>query len=233
VISRIEAGVEDLRQGQQHTLQVALQIQESVAQGWELTLREFTRRFNGVMKYLEAECPNIFCLMPVSRGFNPLGWTSRPYQLYLLCQHPPEPHIVGEGYRIQQPKEWWIILHPWLDRLITLLKVGVPIVGAAAGVINEAAARSREVDTKLLESLAAELPKLPQQLSPPLDRSAEPELARDREVYGPALRALHTFLNKVDDGTWGGLYKVQTPDGNILWLCDEHRQPYKSTTPEL
>jgi hypothetical protein len=25
---------------------------------------------------------------------------------------------------------------------------------------------------------------------------------------------------------WGGLNKTITPDGNILWLCDAHRQPF-------
>jgi hypothetical protein len=48
-----------------------------------------------------------------------------------------------------------------------------------------------------------------------------------QRTIGPALRSLHNFLNEVDPGQiWGGLYKTPTPDGNILWLCDKHRQQY-------
>jgi len=48
-----------------------------------------------------------------------------------------------------------------------------------------------------------------------------------QRTVGPALRALRTFLIEADPGQiWGGLYKTPTPDGNIQWLCDKHRQHY-------
>jgi hypothetical protein len=48
-----------------------------------------------------------------------------------------------------------------------------------------------------------------------------------QRTVGPALRALHNFLIEADPGQiWSGLYKTPTPDGNILWLCDTHRQQY-------
>jgi len=40
-------------------------------------------------------------------------------------------------------------------------------------------------------------------------------------AIGPALRALYSFLKEKDKAQqWGGLQKVVTPDGNILWLCE-------------
>ena len=53
-------------------------------------------------------------------------------------------------------------------------------------------------------------------------------------MTGPALRALHSFLVEADPGkNWGGLYETVTPDGNILWLCDIHRQQYEAKPLEL
>jgi hypothetical protein len=186
VWNTIAAGVKDLGVAQRQTLEVTLQtqevtlqIQESVSQSRELAVRDFTRQFNTLMKFIEAECPNMFFLMPGARGWNPRRWANRPYQLYLICQYPPEPHPVGDGYRILQSNEWWITLSPWLNRLITLLKVGVPIVGAGAAVVTEAATAPREVDIKLLDTLAGDLSKRPVESSF-LDRSKEPELARIR-----------------------------------------------------
>jgi internalin A len=58
-----------------------------------------------------------------------------------------------------------------------------------------------------------------------VDEQVQPD--HYQRTIGPALRTLHSFLNEADPGqAWGGLYKTPTPDGNILWLCDQHRQQY-------
>jgi internalin A len=55
----------------------------------------------------------------------------------------------------------------------------------------------------------------------------ETHFQHEQQAIGPALRALHSFLIQADSSKiWGGLDKTQTPDGNILWMCDLHRQPY-------
>jgi hypothetical protein len=46
-------------------------------------------------------------------------------------------------------------------------------------------------------------------------------------TYGAALRALRDMLDEVDKNhVWGGLSRTVTPEGDILWLCDEHRKEY-------
>ena len=58
--------------------------------------------------------------------------------------------------------------------------------------------------------------------------AAHPHLTEESEVVGSALRVLHGFLKEADpDRVWGGLRKTLTPDGNILWLCAEHRKVYE------
>jgi len=40
---------------------------------------------------------------------------------------------------------------------------------------------------------------------------------------------LYSFLVQADPArTWGGLQRIVTPDGNILWLCEAHRQQYEA-----
>lgn len=54
-----------------------------------------------------------------------------------------------------------------------------------------------------------------------------PLVGAGRRAVGPALRALCYLLNELDPQQhWAGLHKTPTPDGNILWLCQEHRQLY-------
>lgn len=58
---------------------------------------------------------------------------------------------------------------------------------------------------------------------------ADLERSAFMEREQPALRAVHTFLDKADPNhTWGDLHKIVTPDGNILWLCAEHRKDYEA-----
>src|SRR6266436_7567392 len=101
----------------------------------ELLNRNFTRQWNLEMAKMEAECPNTFFL---TRGgsshFNPKNWVSQEYRLYLICQHPPGPHPVGDGYPVRQAEEWWVTLSPWLNYLIKFLQFGIPM-GKAIGAI--------------------------------------------------------------------------------------------------
>ncbi|UCH95327.1 MAG: hypothetical protein JSV88_00390 [Candidatus Aminicenantes bacterium] len=45
---------------------------------------------------------------------------------------------------------------------------------------------------------------------------------------GAELRAIRNMLDIVDKNHhWGGLERVVTPEGHILWLCKEHAREYK------
>jgi hypothetical protein len=42
-------------------------------------------------------------------------------------------------------------------------------------------------------------------------------------------RALHAVLKQADPGEhWGGLSRITTPEGELLWLCREHAGHYTS-----
>ena len=47
-------------------------------------------------------------------------------------------------------------------------------------------------------------------------------------VSGKALRYLRHFLDEKDpEQCWGHLERVQTPEGDYLWLCEKHAAEYK------
>ncbi len=181
------------------------------------------------MQKMEAECPNTFYLMLGSpKMFDPRNWVSQPYHLYLVCQHPSSPHGVGEGYLVRQSEDWWTKISPWLNHLIQFLKFAVPMAGKAAGVAyDEIVMKDLKSSIELMEEITKNIPELPA-LDSMKRANVVPYIAEDQHVVGPALRVLHNFLRENDPREyWGDLNKIITPDGNILWLCSEHRAQYE------
>ena len=101
-------------------------------------------------------------------------------------------------------------------------------MGKAIGAVyDEEAMEALNARAELMEKMVSSLPTLPG-----LDSGAHLDersrIGLDEHAVGAALRALCTYLAEVDEHQyWGGLERTLTPDGNILWLCHEHRQPYE------
>jgi internalin A len=202
---------------------------QKVSQLCEWNVRNFTRLWNLEMHKMEAECPNTFFLIPGSHTpFNPKNWISNDYKLYLMCQHPPGPHCVEDeyGYDLRSSREWWVKISPWLKYLITFLKFGVPMAHAVGNVIDAVDFKQIDTQVKLLEEITNDLPEISEdKLLSSIETSQH--LSQEQTI-GPALRFLHSFLKEVDQQQfWGGLEKVITLDGNILWLCTQHAHPYE------
>jgi internalin A len=208
-------------------LPILLERLNQLNQQSELIGRNFTRLWNLEMHKMEVDCPNTFILMPGSDNiFNPKNWVSQQYWLYLVCQHPSGPHRVGNGYRLRKAEEWWVAVVPWLNHLVTFLKFAVP-KGAALGQVYDAAEiKQMQSSIGLMKEIIESLPEFSTlDSSMRLSNQLRPE--QEQRIIGPALRALNSFLNEADPSQiWGGLYKTPTPDGNIMWLCDQHRQQY-------
>ncbi|GCE51081.1 leucine-rich repeat domain-containing protein [Thermosporothrix hazakensis] len=205
------------------------QLREQLKQMAELLNRNFARQWNFKMKQLEAECPNVFYLTCGDRRWwNPKDWVSREYRLILLCQHPSGPHPIGEGYPVREAKEWWQKVNPWLHYVVQFLRHGVPLGQALGALYNEQMQETYEKPLAVLEELVSLIPStLPQYDE--LERGLpDPHFMRAEPAVGAALRALHSFLKVADPSCeWGGLAKTITPDGNIFWLCPEHRRQYE------
>jgi hypothetical protein len=238
---RVAAKLEETHRTLQQLTEGNKQIIEFVSENKNLLIqngqmfeqlnRSFTRLWNLEMAKLNAECPTTFILMPGDRSaFNPKNFFSTEFTLYLMCQHPPEPHIVGnqQGYPVPKAKEWWASVAPWLKRLIEYLRY-IPKGRAVAEAYDKEIFKSIEMTLNIFEAALEAVPEIPsvetaERLSPSRSRF------EDFMAEGPALRALHSFLKEVDkEERWCGLYKTPTNDGNIFWLCGEHRPLYKAT----
>lgn len=203
-------------------------ILEKLHQQSELIVRNFARHWNLEMQKMESECPNIFILtLGKSHHFHPKNWISQEYLLHLMCQHPSGPHQVGEGYSLRETEEWWKQVSPWLNYVIKFLKFGVPLGRAIGALYDGVDTEHIKAHIDLLEEIAQHVPEV-SSFDTLNDAIKDPHMNHEERVIGPALRALYGFLSKTDPGhIWGGLYKTLTPDGNILWLCKQHRQQYE------
>ncbi len=233
VVAVVEAGQQKILQMLSSMQQQDMVLVQQVRQLCEWNVRHFTRQWNLEMRKMDSECPNTFILLPRSRAFvDPKKWISQSYRLHLLCQYPSGPHRLDEqyGYDLDQPKEWWVNVSPWLRYIIAFLKQGVPLAGA---VIDAVDFKNFEAEVDLLEKVTEDLSHIVE--SDP--RSFEHTRAYDGQeeaMIGPALRALYSFLKEKDKAQfWGGLQKVITPDGNILWLCEKHARPYESPVLQI
>jgi internalin A len=244
-ISTHEQIIADIRRDQQRLLQEQQQVQQALAllpemfttvkgldQLTELIWRQMLRQWNYEMQRLEAECPNLFFLSLSTTGrwkrLRPKNWVSQEYLLHLICQHPPGPHPVGEGYSLREAKDWWLTMSPWFNHLMTVLKYALPVGKALGGIYDATGLEQIQRQIALLEEINTRIPEL-SKLDSLNAAVPDPYLHRDQQVTGAALRALYQFLIKADAScTWGGLNKVATPDGNIFWLCEKHRQEFEA-----
>lgn len=197
----------------------------------ELIWREMLRHWNYEMQRLEIECPNTFLLSPGAsskwRRLNPKNWVSQEYYLYLICQHPQGFHPAGDGYSLREAAGWWLSLSPWLNRLVTVLKV-LPVGKALGDIYDATGIEQIQKQIALMEEISNQIPHLGK-LNTLSEAVPDPHLHHDQRVTGAALRTLHQFLLQADPSrNWGGLSEVVTLDGNILWLCEKHRQEFEA-----
>jgi Leucine-rich repeat (LRR) protein len=204
-------------------------ILDKLNQQSELICRNFTRQWNYEMQRIEAECPNTFFLLSGSGTiFNPKNWVSEEYQLFLLCQHPPQPHQAGDGYKLRKAENWWLAVSPWLNHVVSFLKYAVPLASGVEKIINPDLIKAFQDQIDLLEKIIDDIPNL-DVLDSVATLPRQTRIVEEQQAVGPALRALHAFLKEEDPNeTWGGLHKTLTPDGNILWLCSNHRRQYEA-----
>jgi internalin A len=232
-LERNHQALQDLSRGQDRIIEITSQNRELLIQNAQLSeqlIRSFTRLWNLQMASLHAECPNTFVLLPANRSrFNPKNLFNTEFRLFLLCQNPTGPHVCrGEdGYPVPQAKEWWTDIAPWLKRLVEFLRF-IPTARDVAEAFDEQYFDDIDTSLDIYDAVVDILPE-----ADPLIEAEHLGLPRGRvdpfAAEGPALRALYTFLKKADKRQrWGGLYRTLTSDGNILWLCSEHRPAYEA-----
>ena len=226
----VQQGHHKIEQGHHRIENQLTQMRIELAQGFEHLKRDFSRLWNHQMAKLNAECPNTFLIMPGDRHrFHPKNLFGEEYTLYLLCQHPPQPHMVKgeEGYAITLAEEWVANLTPWLKQLIDYLRY-IPKGKGIAEAYDENFFQSMQTSLDVFDAMIQATPDVQEMHHMESLHQASSRFGI-HEIEGAALRAFYRFLLQVDERQhWGGLHKTMTNDGNIFWLCDQHREEHKA-----
>ena len=193
----------------------------------------------------EAVCPSIFTLIPAT-GKRPRLGTYR-LKLRLYCEQPGEFHATPESsYSIEQPKRWLRTIAPYLNVLLAVLKNTSPLLGPVLGMSSDYLAKQLADEVNLMAQLVSALPgSFPADMIPAGDLRHAQQVPHANEPQGsfpadriPAeelrhihldvdYRALYAVLKQVDPSEyWGGLNRIHTPEGELLWLCRDHAQQY-------
>ena len=195
----------------------------------------FTRLWNLLGAQYQKRCPRVFTLTP--------GRTRRlpgvhGLVLRLYCEEPGAWHPLpgDEGtYNVTDVTPWLAALNRHLAKILALLTAASPLAGSILGIAAVQLQGQLADDVKgmkeLLASLPARLP-LPEgqtgQIAPnAADDWREPGIRAENDAD---FRAIVAFLHQIDpDERWGGLSRISTPEGRILYVCRDHLDRYQLT----
>ena len=121
-------------------------------------------------------------------------------------------------------------MSPWLHHALSFVKYALPLASGVEKVVDADMVKRFQNQLDVLTTITNDLTTPGLTVRDTMRSVTERERIVERQqAEGPALRALYTFLKEADPNEkWGGLHKVVTPDGNILWLCAEHRRQYEA-----
>lgn len=190
-----------------------------------LLQREFAKDFKREQSKIDSHCPNVFVLKPLGEGRIKKHLKGERIQLQLYCQAPGcwHPTQRGGNYIISNPAKWLQIMHPYIKRLISLIKYISPFIGPWIGMTEPEYEKLIKHDIKMMQELVNIIPETNiEDRSNFTTNKNTPEM-----VFGASLRYLRKFLEERDEGqNWGGLRKIHTPEGHYLWLCEHHAKEY-------
>jgi internalin A len=193
--------------------------------------RMFLKLQQGIQSSLETKCPSVFAVTSV-RQIKVVG--RNRYELHLYCEEPGSWHRLPDGqgvYGIAESPQWLRRMTPYLQTLLVVLKHAAPLVGPVLGVAVEHLGEQLKADVELMSALVDEIPDfdLARKEKEPRDRDFEGEahMPIERASSEADFRALEKLLTEIDpERTWGGLSRVNTPEGLTLYLCRDHAAPY-------
>lgn len=188
----------------------------------------FVQEWNTAQEIAEQSCPTVFALYPVEgKTFT----RKSKLRLQFYCMNPDCWHSIGEpGMCECQPRRdglvtaarWLRTSLRWLRPVAVLLPSGSQLAGEYTKELHEFATDAAN-ELKFTADLMKELkdvPDLEGDESSKLEKASRPSDQGDKME----LNELKAFLDSLEIPVkpYGGLRRVRTPEGHILWLCAEH-----------
>ena len=203
------------------------------------------RRTLRVVSTEVTDCPRMFTLTVAERTRKTrLRVDQNQYRLTLWCEHPGEEHPwEPASYDIREPREWVIRIAPYARVVLAILKVAVPAVGSIVGgydpVVTQPIAQGYLSATEaVLDALPSGDSTGPSVSSGDQGAAREPGTAGHETglpvAEGEGLRALRATIFANDEArAFGGLRRVMSPSGDLLWVCTHHYPSYDPGLPVI
>jgi len=184
-----------------------------------------------------TDCPRLFTLRTENEGAIVRSFSTRhKFRLTLWCEEPGQEHAVHDAsYTLKVSKDWLIAVTPYLRFVIGMLKVAVPLYAAVAPLsLPEEVSAGVSDELELSKTLVEQLPDLEdsEELSSGISEDIGRQSAKLAE--GSGLRMLREMLLDLDTSrTFGGLRRIVSPSGDVLWVCRNHYSQYDPGLPRL
>jgi internalin A len=182
-----------------------------------------------------TDCPRLFTLTgEVPSGSRRLKFYQRHYRLTLWCEHAGHWHPwPAASYSLDEPRDWLARIGPYAILVFKALQVVVPIAGAVAEVVlTPDQLKHAQHELKLMTTLVAALPT--EKFEDQREFIAGESSSQFSPAQGQAARALRILLFDHDHlRAFGDLRRVQTPSGDLAWVCADHYPEYDPGLPNI
>jgi hypothetical protein len=199
-------------------------------------IADMVRRVHRIVSTEVTDCPRLFTLLPVGDGASLTAHArvhEDRYRLTLWCEHPGDEHPWKPAtYTLDVPKEWFTRIAPYARLVCQALHLIVPLAGAVATAAVPAVQRtSAQNDLKIMTTLIGDLPAIASQHD---GKDLDKFSGQLTPAQGEALRALRAVIFEHDRlRAFGDLRRVQTPAGDLLWVCRDHYHEYDPGLPKV
>ena len=177
------------------------------------------------------DCPRLFTLTRSRKhGIQKIKVHQNLFELTLWCEHPGHWHPWPQArYEIERPTEWIRQISRYARPILAVLKATMPVAGDLAGlVLTTEQAERAEHELALMADLMDEYPDVIED-GQPVASTDGPDVAS-----GAALRGVRELLRQVDRyQQFGGLTRIVTASGELLWVCSDHTRGYEPGLPIL
>ena len=201
-------------------------------QGQAAQIADTVRRVHQIVGTEVTDCPRLFTLAPSpSPGVKRALVHQDHYRLTLWCEHPGYEHPwEPAAYDLDLPKEWLARVAPYAVLVFRTLQLIVPLAGAVAiAALPTAQQSSAQTHLEIMQAIVTDLPttKATRAQASPAGSTGQLTAAE-----GAALRAIRAIIFEHDHlRSFGGLRRVQTPAGDLLWVCENHYPDYDPGLP--
>ena len=200
-------------------------------------IADTVRRVNRVVSTEVTNCPRLFTLDRKRPGpLDRIRFHQEHYQLTLWCEHPGSEHAWGPAtYDLDPPREWFVQIAPYARLVFRTLQLIVPV--AAAIDVASLPPAQRDNAQARLDVMQAIVDDLPADTLAITDREFTDRDGNPRKLTraeGQALRAVRQIVFEKDPlRAFGDMRRVQSPPGDLLWVCPVHYPEYDPGIPAL